>query len=244
MNIKSSATQSCLVLKINTYNTLARTFFRISQTLHPTTCGRCPENGQRRLLIVQCGSTDGVLVLDGTAQSETAGLYSAPVTGSRAIGRRSPRITWHLCGSESTVAICSSAEPHVTQVLGSASGYWGGGAGMDLLDMEGMVSFLSSNIAKCLRPTFADGECGRMELSERPRGRLDSTRSFATIISGTLRRHEYAPQYLIVALFLLSARTVQLRTEVDDLLSSLYRTTIITLHFLSIILIIYGVGEA
>lgn len=102
MNIKSSATQSCLVLKINTYNTLARTFFRISQTLHPTTCGQCPENGQRRLLIVQCGSTGGVLVLDGTAQSETAGPYSAPVTGSRAIGRRSPRITCHLCGSEST----------------------------------------------------------------------------------------------------------------------------------------------
>ena len=39
---------------------------------------------------------------------------------------------------------------------------------MDLLDVEGMVSFLSSNVVKYLRPTFADGECGRMELSEGP----------------------------------------------------------------------------
>jgi len=93
MNIKSLATQNYLVLKINTYNTLARTFSRISQTLHPTTCGRCPGNGQRRLLIVQCGSMGGVLVLDGTAQSETAEPYSAPVKGSQAIGRRSPKAT-------------------------------------------------------------------------------------------------------------------------------------------------------
>ena len=100
---------------------------------------------------------------------------------------------------------------------------------MDLLDMEGMVYFLSSNIVKRLRPTSADGECGRMELSERPRGRLDSTRSFATAISGTLRWREYAPQYLTVALFLLLTRTVQLQTEMDVLLSSLYRTTIITI---------------
>jgi len=98
MSIKSSVSQSCLVLKINTYNPLAR-FFRISQALHPVTCGRCPGNGQRRLLIVQCGSMGGVLVLDGRAHLEIAQPYSAPVKGSQAIGRHSPKIIQPFCGS-------------------------------------------------------------------------------------------------------------------------------------------------
>lgn len=86
---------------------------------------------------------------------------------------------------------------------------------MDSLDVEGMVSFLSSSVVKYLRPTFSDGECGRMELSEGPRGWLDSTRSLAATISRTLQWHEYSPPYLIAAVFSLLARTVQLRTEQD-----------------------------
>ena len=114
---------------------------------------------------------------------------------------------------------------------------------MDLLDMEGTVYFLSSNIVKRLRPTSADRECGRMELSERPRGRLDSTRSFATTISGTLRWREYAPQYLTVALFVLLARTVQLQTEMDVYYHR-YTGRPSSQYFFSISLIIYEVGQA
>jgi len=123
MSIKSSVSQSCLVLKINTYNPLAR-FFRISQALHPVTCGRCPGNGQRRLLIVQCGSMGGVLVLDGRAHLEIAQPYSAPVKGSQAIGRHSPKIIQPFCGSEFTVAICSSVEPMLPCCTGIGKYKW------------------------------------------------------------------------------------------------------------------------
>ncbi len=93
MNIKSLATRSCLVPRVNTYNLLARIFFQILQTLRPTTCGQYPENGQLRLPIVRYGSMDGVSVLDGTALSGVAVPYLAPVKGSQAIGRHSLKIT-------------------------------------------------------------------------------------------------------------------------------------------------------
>lgn len=101
-NIKFLASQSCLVLRINAYNMPARTFFRVSRTLHQTTCGQCPENGQPRSQIAHIGSMGGVMVPDGKALSVVAAPSSAPVKGSQASGRRSPRITSHFCGSEFT----------------------------------------------------------------------------------------------------------------------------------------------
>ena len=55
MNIKSSATQSLPVLRINTYNLFVRVLSQLSQLLRPITCGLCPENGQLRSLIVRYG---------------------------------------------------------------------------------------------------------------------------------------------------------------------------------------------
>jgi hypothetical protein len=92
-NIKSLVSQSCLVPRINMYNIPARISFRISRTLHQTTCGRCPENGQPRSQIAHIGSMGGVVALDGKALSEAAAPSSAPVKGSQATGQRSPRIT-------------------------------------------------------------------------------------------------------------------------------------------------------
>ena len=51
------------------------------------------------------------------------------------------------------------------QVLGSASGTWGGDTRMDLLDVEGATSTRLS-VDGMLQATFTDGECGRVELSE------------------------------------------------------------------------------
>ena len=125
---------------------LARIFFQISRTLRPTTCGQCPGNGQPRLRIARIGSMGGLMVPDGKVLSEVMVPSSAPVKGSQATRRHSPRIIKHFCGSEFTTACCFSAlrRAHIAQVLGSASRAWGGSTGMDLLDVEGMLSLPAS----------------------------------------------------------------------------------------------------
>jgi len=51
------------------------------------------------------------------------------------------------------------------QVLGSASGTWGGDTWVDLLDVEGRT-LCSPQRNEMLQATFTDGKCGRVELSE------------------------------------------------------------------------------
>lgn len=88
----------------------------------------------------------GALGLDGTALSRVAAPYLAPVMASQGIGRRFPRIIQPICGSKSTdqMAICFSRKTQIMQVLGSASGTWGGNTRVDLLDVEGTTLLTSA----------------------------------------------------------------------------------------------------
>ena len=72
------------------------------------------------------------------------------------------------------------------QVLGSASRTRRGCTRMDILDLEGMTFCLPQLSEMSFRLPFTDGECRRVELPEGSWGRVDSTGSFAAIVSRTL----------------------------------------------------------